>query len=79
MARYIACTLQGDVIYSADTAQKISDAYIKHAENGLTPSLAYTFDQTQGYVYPFVTWAKESIGWCGSPWKTFNDVLRVWG
>lgn len=76
--RYIACTLDGSTIYTAETAQQISDAVCAHIKENRKPQIAYTFDQNPGYVWPYTTWRRVpeggAVGWIGTPWKTIDEV-----
>jgi hypothetical protein len=74
--RYIACTLDGSVIYTTSTAQTISDAVIEHRKANRKPHIAYTYDTLPGTVWPYTTW-REAIGrhaWLGTPWKNYFEV-----
>ena len=76
MARYTAYTLDGSPVKTADTAQQIADAVIEHTNAQRKPHIAYTFDETPGYVWPYTTWRfnASSNTWIGTPRKTYNEV-----
>jgi hypothetical protein len=81
MSRHTANTLDGATVYESETAQGISDAVIAHLEAGRKPTIAYTFDNAPGTIWPYTTWrrSEQSGAWLGSPWKTFGEVVAVVG
>ena len=77
--RYEACTLDGSVIYYRDTAQAIGDAVAAHRSRDARPHIAYTYDTAPGVAYPYTTWERESMGYVGTSWATFDQVCIAIG
>ena len=77
-ARYEACTLDGTVLYVAETAQEISDRVCAHIKEDRKPRIAYTYDTAPGQCWPYTTWRRApeggAVAWIGTPWKTFSEA-----
>lgn len=76
--RYSAHTLDGSLIFSADTAQRLCDKVADHIERGSIPHIAYTYDIQPG-TFPFTVWKHDGAALVGSPCKTFDEVAQHWG
>jgi hypothetical protein len=76
--RYTAHTLDGSVIYSANTAQKIADMVSKHLNENRKPHIGYTYDN-ENTGYPYIVWKLENNCCSGKPCKDFNEVAKEWG
>lgn len=81
MPRYQGFTIDGGLIFSADTAQRIGEKAAEHIKRDGRPRLAYTFDNAGG-AFPYTAWrangAGDVPGVTGTPCATFDDVVNVW-
>jgi hypothetical protein len=74
--RYTAHTIDGSLIFSADTMQRMADKIIDHREKGLKPYPAYCFDNAPGCAFPYVTFRKSGTGeTIGTPHESFDLIL----
>ena len=75
--RYAAHTIDGSVVYIADTAQVIYDAVCYHIEQNRRPHIAYTYDTLHGQHFPYATCKVEQNHYVFTPHKTFDEVLAT--
>ena len=78
--RYQAFTLDGGLIFSADTAQRIGDKVAEHIERQARPAIGYTLDNAGG-AFPYTVWRASDTppGVVGIPCESFDKVCTAWG
>lgn len=75
--RYTAHTIDGTLLFMADTAQAIGDMVVDHEKNMRTSHVAYTFDNLPGGAFPYTTWRDDWGHYIGAQHRTFDDVVNA--
>lgn len=78
--RYQAFTIDGGLVFSADTAQRIAEKVADHIERQARPAIGYTLDNAGG-AFPFTVWRPGLAPVCviGTPCANFDAVCKEWG
>lgn len=77
--RYTAHTLDGSIVYKANTLQRIANAVAEHVQNERMPHIAYTYDNLPGCGLPYTTWVREGNRLVGTPQCNFDEVCEALG
>jgi len=78
--RFQAYTIDGGLIFSADSAQRIADKIADHIDRQARPAIGYSFDNAGG-AFPYTVWraSDNPPGIVGHPCESFDAVCRAWG
>lgn len=78
--RYDVYDLIDSVIGHADTAQGAADLFVRRMidwerDGGMRP--VYSYDHKKGVARPYTVYTRESMGWAGTSYTSFNEVREV--
>lgn len=72
-----AYTLDGGVIFTADTAQQLADGVARHLREDRRPHLGYT--EIHAHAFPFTVWAiDDATTISGTSYLTRCGVFDHW-
>lgn len=72
--RYTAHTIDGSLIFSADSAQRIGDKVAEHIKENRKPHIGYTYDNTIP-AFPYTVWNQEYSNFVGHQCKNIDEVI----